>query len=507
MSASLWSHRLGLDQDGQFVVTIGQISIWYLLSGAVFLGALWAVGTAYLVADKLLAVQRLIAAEVKQYLAQAFEDHQKKSAEMVVQDVESQLTGVKEELRLALADVVRAEAAQLVAETAQGVAEGATQAKTDFLSRMSHEIRTPINGIVGSLALLKPPELTVQQAEDLQRAVISADRLMVVVNEVLDLAQIESGKVEYQSVSFDLKDLCLEAVDSFRPLAAEKGLELSCNLHQLAAGGYLSRRLGDQQKLHQVLANLLSNAIKFTARGKVSLVVNAGYGDKLFLVIEDTGRGISIDQQQTLFQPFSGDSADGAGLGLSICQQYVEGMGGQIKVSSGVGVGSTFTVELDLAVDQHYYDDRDDNWNWAETGRKMERELDLAGRPLRILAVDDDEVNRLVLQRHLEQMDCEVTSVVNGLQAVEEFKPGHWDIIFMDLLMPVMDGFEAAVEIRRLESMGGNGSRALIVALTASVVGEIRDRCLKDGMDQFFTKPFDPDLLQGLIQDFRDDYL
>lgn len=500
LSASFWSHRLGLNQDGQFVVTIGQISIWYLLSGAVFLGALWAVGTAYLVADKLLAVQRLIAAEVKQYLAQALEGHHKKAAETVVQDVESQLTGVKEELRLALAEVVQA-------RDAQDAAESATQAKTDFLSRMSHEIRTPINGIVGSLALLKPPELTVQQAEDLQRAVISADRLMVVVNEVLDLAQIEAGKVEYQSVSFDLKDLCLEAVDSFRPLAAEKGLELSCNLHQLAAGGYLSRRLGDQQKLHQVLSNLLSNAIKFTAQGTVSLVVNAGYGDKLLLVVEDTGRGISIGQQQTLFQPFRGDSADGTGLGLSICQQYVEGMGGQIKVSSGVGVGSTFTVELDLAVDQHYYDDRDDNWNWAETGRKMERELDLAGRPLRILVVDDDEVNRLVLQRHLEQMDCEVTSVVNGLQAVEEFKPGHWDIIFMDLLMPVMDGFEAAVEIRRLESMGGNGSRVMIVALTASVVGEIRDRCLKDGMGQFFTKPFDPDLLQGLIQDFRDDYL
>ena len=160
---------------------------------------------------------RTIIREVKGYLAVTLAEHRQKAAQMVSQGVQGQLETVKEELRVALADVVRAEAAQLVAEDAQDEAEVATQAKTDFLSRMSHEIRTPINGIVGSLALLEPSELTQQQAEDLQRAVISSDRLMVVVNEVLDLAQIEADEVEFESVSFDLKAVCEEAVDSFQP--------------------------------------------------------------------------------------------------------------------------------------------------------------------------------------------------------------------------------------------------------------------------------------------------
>jgi signal transduction histidine kinase len=159
----------------------------------------------------LLAVQRLIAEEVKTYLGVILEDHRNESGQLVSQGVQGQLEIVKEELSTALADVVRAEAAQLVAEDAQDMAEVATRAKTDFLSRMSHEIRTPINGIVGSLALLNPQELTVQQAEDLHRAVISSDRLMVVVNEVLDLAQIEADEVEFESVSFDLVEVCDKA--------------------------------------------------------------------------------------------------------------------------------------------------------------------------------------------------------------------------------------------------------------------------------------------------------
>jgi len=194
-------------------MVISQLSVWYIL----LFGAVWAVGTAFLVSRALLRVQRVISKEVKSYLGLTLEDHRNKAAEIVGQGVQQQLVTVKEELSTALADVVRAEAAQSVAEDAQDVAEVATQAKTDFLSRMSHEIRTPINGIVGSLALLEPTELTKQQAEDLQRAVLSSDRLMVVVNEVLDLAQIEADQVEFESVSFDLVEVCEEAVDSFQP--------------------------------------------------------------------------------------------------------------------------------------------------------------------------------------------------------------------------------------------------------------------------------------------------
>ena len=465
------------------------------------LGLVWAVGMIYLLSRCVFRVESVLvdvvgkaSIEAKDYLAVVLEQHRNQAAQLVGQGVQQQLVTAKEELRVALADVVRAEAAQDLAEVA-------TQAKTDFLSRMSHEIRTPINGIVGSLALLEPQELTAQQAEDLQRAVLSADRLTAVVNEVLDLAQIEADQVGIVSQSFDLKAVCEEAVNSFRPLADQKGLQLDCSLSAMAAKGYLSRRLGDQQKVHQVLSNLLSNAIKFTWRGSIGLVVNPRYGDQVDLVVADTGQGISKDQQDLVFQPFEKQEGQGTGLGLSICKEYVVAMGGEIRLASELGVGSTFTVSLEFPVDQAYYD------NQAESGCEAESvEWDGLERPLRVLSADDDEVNRLVLQRHLEQMGCEVTSVENGLQAVEAFKPGHWDLIFMDLLMPVMDGFEAAAEIRRLASMGA-GRSPVIVALTASVVGEIRDQCLEQGMDRFLTKPMVMGELKGLIQDFRDDYL
>jgi len=471
---------------------ISQLSVWYIL----LFGAVWAVGTAFLVSRALLRVQRVISKEIKSYLGLTLEDHRNKAAEIVGQGVQQQLVTVKEELSTALSNVVRAEAAQSVAEDAQSVAEVATQAKTDFLSRMSHEIRTPINGIVGSLALLEPMELTKQQAEDLQRAVLSSDRLMVVVNEVLDLAQIEADQVEFESVSFDLVQVCEEAVDSFQPLAAEKGLGLSCSLYGLAEGGYLSRRLGDQQKIHQVLTNLLSNAVKFTSHGEISLVAKVGYGDRVSLLVTDTGRGISKEQQGRVFQPFSADSSDGTGLGLSICQKYIEGMGGQISLASVPGMGSTFTVELGLPEDQEFYDNK-----------KARPELKV--RPsfgLRVLSVDDDEVNRRVVERHLQQLGCQVDSAENGQQAVERFTDGY-DLVLMDLLMPQMDGFQAAREIRRLEQESGVGiaDRVRIVAITASVVGKVEQQCRQAGMDGFLSKPFSKQQLQEVLNESKKD--
>ena len=193
------------------------IALWQLILNEIVFAVVVVIGLVYFNRRSMISVQRLIANEVKGYLEVTLESHRNKATRMVEQGVSGQLDRVTEELRVALAEVVRAEATQLVAKDAQDVAEVATQAKTDFLSRMSHEIRTPINGIVGSLALLDPMELTKQQAEDLARAVLSADRLMVVVNEVLDLAQIEANEVEFEPVSFDLVEVCEEAVDNFQP--------------------------------------------------------------------------------------------------------------------------------------------------------------------------------------------------------------------------------------------------------------------------------------------------
>ena len=382
----------------------------------------------------------------------------------------------------------------MVAEDAQDLAEVATQAKTDFLSRMSHEIRTPINGIVGSLALLEPMELTKQQAEDLARAVLSADRLMVVVNEVLDLAQIEADQVEFLRLPFDLVAVCKEAVDSFRPLAQEKGLELLLWFDDLLE----SDRIGDQQKIHQILTNLLSNAVKFTDRGQIKLSVNQGYDDQVMIEVEDSGQGISKEQQTDLFQPFSTVSADskGAGLGLSICRSFVQGMGGKITLASEPGVGSTFRVVLPLSIEVSVFD------NIPEDVK-----VELGQYGLRVLSVDDDEINRLVLQRHLEQLGCQVKSVNDGQQAVKAFMGQPFDLILMDLLMPEMDGFQAAREIRRLEQGAGVGiaDRVRIVAITASVVGKVEQQCNQAGMDGFLSKPFSRRQLVEVLNESEED--
>ena len=466
---------------------------WQLILDEIVFGAVLLIVFIFLNRRSMLKGQRLMVDEVKEYLSVTLEDHRNKAAEIVTQGVQQQLDGVTEELRVALAEVVRAEAAQLVAEDAQDVAEVATQAKTDFLSRMSHEIRTPINGIVGSLALLNPQELTKQQAEDLHRAVISSDRLMVVVNEVLDLAQIEADQVDIVSQSFDLVQLCNEAVDSFRPLAAEKGLELSCDLSALEES---ARRMGDQQKIHQILTNLLSNAVKFTSRGAISLTADVGYGSAVKLVLEDSGRGISKEQQQKVFQPFSSDSSDGTGLGLSICQQYVKAMGGSLGLASELGLGSTFSLGLELLPDTDFYASQQDRPR-------------LKVRPnfgLRVLSVDDDEVNRRVVERHLEQFGCQVDSVENGQQAVERFTDGY-DLVLMDLLMPKMDGFQAAREIRQLEQESGVGivDRVRIVAITASVVGKVEEQCRQAGMDGFLSKPFSKQQLEQVLNESKKD--
>ena len=478
------------------VETVGMakmITWWQLILDEIVLVVVLIAGIGFFNRRSMIDVQRLIAAEVKEYLGVTLEDHRNKAAEIVAQGVQVQLDRVTEELRIALAEVVRAEAAQLVAEDAQDVAEVATQAKTDFLSRMSHEIRTPINGIVGSLALIKPNQLTAVQAEDLSRAVISADRLMVVVNDVLDLAKIEADEIEYLSHPFNLKNMCHEAVDSFRPLAAEKGLVLSCWISEKV----VLERLGDEQKIHQILTNLISNAVKFTDRGTIRLAVNSGYENSIKFSVEDSGIGISKQDQATIFDSFSviSQNTSGTGLGLSICKTFVQGMGGEITVASQVATGTSFTFELPLPLANDKVTDSDSD---SDSDSRYN---------LNVLSADDDEINRRVLQRHLESLGCVVLSVDNGQDALTAFKDTYefaqappFDLVLMDLLMPVMDGFEATAEIRRLEKKYDR-KPVPIIAITASVVGKIEAECKASGMDGFLSKPFRTEDLKRIIKD------
>ena len=430
------------------------------------MGVVWGMGTAYLVSRALLHVQRQIALEVKDYLGQVLLEHRDESTKMVTGNVSEQLSLTKEELRVALSDVIAAEKAQVLAEDAKGIAEKSNQAKTEFMSRMSHEIRTPINGIVGSLGLIDTNSLNSQVAEDVERAILSSNRLLVIVNELLDFSKSESSEVQYQQEPFDLFNLCHDVVDRMSPLSSDKGL----GLHLAIKEGTVSYREGDEQRINQVLINLISNAIKFTDNGQINIHID-GTDDEGLVKFEvvDTGIGIEESKKDFIFEEFtqidSGNNRKngGTGLGLSICKKFVEGMGGTIVVESKVGVGSFFGFNLNLPVVK-------DNLN----------------DDIVALVVDDDEINRQVAKRYLEKMDIGVDLAASGDEAIEKTNETKYDIIFMDLQMPNMDGFETTRRIRANE----NGYKVRIVSLTASLVGEVQEGCIEAGMDGYISKPF-----------------
>ena len=462
-----------------------EISLWQLLLDEVVLVVVLIAGVGFFNRRSLIALQRLIAEEVKEYLTVILEDHRNKAAEMVGQGVQGQLAQVSEELREALADVVRAEDATGMAEDAQGVAEEANLAKTEFLSRMSHEIRTPINGIVGSLALLDPSYLSAVQAEDVQRAVLSSNRLMAIVNQLLDFAQLEETEIKYLKQPFELGLLVTEVVSTHQLPAEDKGLALELVIDK----ALVLDRVGDQQKIHQILSNLLTNAVKFTPQGKVALHLEMAGATEVLFRLTDTGIGIASDQLQRVFEPFVQlEAANGStGLGLSICQQFAQGMGGQISLSSEVGIGSEFQLTLPLPYAPDIIEPEPEEEVVA---------VSLAG--CQVLVVDDDQVNRQVVARHLQNMGLEADLVEDGQQAVKSVFANHYDLVLMDLQMPVMDGFQATTEIRAWEKTLGR-KPIRVVALTASLVGDVKQQCLDLGFDAYLSKPFKVEQLKAEI--------
>jgi len=360
----------------------------------------------------------------------------------------------------------------------------ANRAKTQFLANMSHEVRTPMNGVLGTLQLLDASPLEEQQQAYVTLAQNSAESLLKLLDDILDLSRLEVDKVELEKLSFDLSELCEGVAGVMVPLAMKKGLILNYQLDEKLP----SRVVGDSARLRQVVNNLLSNAIKFTGEGEVSLLVSlqARHGRELVLLFEvvDQGIGIEASAQDVLFQRFTQvDSSTtrvygGTGLGLAICKELVGLMRGEIGVSSQVGVGSRFWFSVPLSIDP--------NMELLPPPMVKVDQNALSGE---VLVVEDVIINQMTTRKILQAKGLSVTVVNNGREALQEFKIKVYDLILMDCLMPEMDGYDATEQIRAQEA--ANKREAVpIVALTANVMPKDIERCFESGMNDYLAKPF-----------------
>jgi PAS domain S-box-containing protein len=367
-------------------------------------------------------------------------------------------------------------------EEALKEAESANRAKSEFLANMSHEIRTPLNGIQGIAELLGGTPLTTQQSEYIRLIESSGNNLLKIINEILDFSKIEAGRVVLESHEFDLEELVRDIASLFHVQARNKGLILRCELPEQR----LPLMVGDPVRLRQIITNLVSNAVKFTHQGEVACTVTCENisADNLALRIQvrDTGVGIPLDKQVEVFESFT--QADpsttrvygGTGLGLAISKRLANLMGGEIGLLSEPGCGSSFWVDVSLlrATEQ------------AETVPAVVPDVDFTN--MRVLLVEDNQVNVLVATAHLESMGCSVTVASDGLEAVSLAGSQPFHVILMDLQMPRMDGLDATRRIRYLEAALGR-PRVPIIAMTSSARLEDRQLCLEAGMDEHVAKP------------------
>jgi len=386
-------------------------------------------------------------------------------------------------IRRLFVDLVDREAAL---DVSRSEAEAANLAKSRFLANMSHELRTPLNGIIAMSEMLHQQQ-TDPKGREMTRTVVASGRILErVLNDILDVSKIEAIEVEFERVPFDMDTLLLDVAALHRATAEAKGLRMELNIMPGAAGTYV----GDHVRVSQVVSNLLSNAVKFTDQGRVAITArrcSAG----LHLVVSDTGQGFDRATSDRLFKRFEqGDSSinrrhGGTGLGLWISRALVRAMGGTIRVRSIVGKGTLFSVHLPLAR------------SLPQARPPLAAEPEPQGRhedgwpPLRVLIAEDHEVNQRVMMMILDTIGAKVTLAENGVLAVEAFKDADFDVILMDIQMPIMDGLVAIAKIRELEGASG-ALRTPIIAVTANAMTADREASMKAGADDHLSKPVRP---------------
>ncbi len=397
------------------------------------------------------------------------------------------------------ADITERKATAEDLRAARDQAESASRAKSEFLANMSHEIRTPLNGVTGVVSVLANTDLNPKQREMVRIIQDSAITLELLLADVLDLARVESGKMELRREPFHIEDVARRCGSLFRPMAEQKGLRFEVVVENDAGGGYF----GDPARLQQILNNLLSNAVKFTATGMVRLVVSRGAtGEPHRFTVSDTGIGFDGTAADRIFQRF--EQADGSiprqfggtGLGLSISRDLAQAMAGALTAISTPGRGSTFTLCLSLEACGAILPE---SVQPEPTPGRAEAD----GKPLRILVADDHPINRQVVELILSGAGVELEMAQNGAAAVEAFTRTPFDLVLMDLQMPIMDGLTAIRAMRALEQ----GRRATpILALSANALPEHVAAALEAGADGHIAKPITAPALLAAIEDALTDH-